>query len=284
MNQLIQTLVRKLSRLKTNRSALLDPNLTVKIDSKVIDNLRALGSRRAPGITKAGRLSLRGRCNNSEVKVYSTFSTTQVQLRAYIQGLNFKGVAFPPLIMHSDSLVVEEWVEGRSLTHLRHSERAEVINRVGSFLAELKTHSEVSLPNAQLEQGFCYFNNYLLPRIEPWTFIDQVSSFLECWQAEYRKVSSQIPMFISHPDLSLRNLVMDNEGKIFIVDNELLGFGHGWILDGRNSVLANDEKDFLTKEQLFLDHFIALSWRLRLLGTLLDAGRLDRISTILDSA
>ena len=79
---------------------------------------------------------------------------------------------------------------------------------------------------------------------------------------------------LSHPDLSKSNLLRENSsGRIFVIDNELLGVGHGWILDKKNSLLATDPTPEPGMEGLPAD-FIQACWKLRKIGSALDAGNL----------
>ena len=51
------------------------------------------------------------------------------------------------------------------------------------------------------------------------------------WNILNLETNNQIDMRLSHPDLSLSNLIIGNDNNVYIADNELIGVGKGWLLD-----------------------------------------------------
>ena len=88
------------------------------------------------------------------------------------------------------------------------------------------------------------------------------------------EIKNIIESRISHPDLSLSNLLLDKDEKIYIIDNELIGTGKGWLLDEKNSFFRNKiPKPSFSPE---VKNFYELSWKLRLVGSALDSGDFSR--------
>ena len=85
---------------------------------------------------------------------------------------------------------------------------------------------------------------------------------------------------VSHPDLSLSNIILCDDNRIFIIDNELIGAGKGWLLDERNSFFR-DKVCFPTFEKP-IKNFLELSWKLRLVGSAIDQGDFYRAERMAD--
>ena len=96
------------------KSELTDASLpsSMKVGSTNIFNLTPLGGIHKPGITKAGRVSLKGQLSSGEVvKIYSCYNYQQVMLRLHC-GVNVftDKVSFPPIIDHDSHMIVEKWI------------------------------------------------------------------------------------------------------------------------------------------------------------------------------
>ena len=122
--------------------------------------------------------------------------------------------------------------------------------------------------------SFCYLSDYLFIRLKPWQQWLPVEDLLKKWQASNKETQDIIESRISHPDLSLSNLILDKDKKIYIIDNELIGSGKGWILDAKNSFFRNK----IPKPSFSpaVKNFYELSWKLRLVGSALDSGDFSR--------
>lgn len=252
---------------------------SIQVGGREITQLRPLGGYHRLGVTKAGRLSFAGLCDGRKVKVYSVFSPAQAALRQSIQMLDFQSCMFPELIAIDENLVVEAWVEGASIASLNGTPKREAERAVKTFVQENLLRSEL-LGLARDHQGsFCYLNDYLIKRLGGWRHWDVVAGFLERWQGSYSTVAEQLPSHVSHPDLSAANLVLERDTKrLIIVDNELLGVGQGWILDGRNSLLKSDISSQVFRRVPI--EFVECTWKLRQLGSALDAEDFSKVLKI----
>ena len=72
----------------------------------------------------------------------------------------------------------------------------------------------------------------------------------------------------------MSNLIVHSTGKLYVVDNELLGVGRSWVIDGKNSFCKSKFKDDLV--DAVSQNFANLSWKLRLVGSALDNGDFER--------
>lgn len=243
-----------------------------------LSDLKALGSGIfKPAITKAGRLSLQGRMpENYKVKIYSGYSPAQISLRKGLDQLQIDlPILFPRVILNDDLFLVEEWINGTPLNELPPAKAMDYAVKVEALLKQFQ-NNPILIALAEKHVGaFCYLNDYLISRLRIWVQWQPVKALIEEWRRTENDVIDLLPKFLSHPDLSLSNLILEqSSGKLYVIDNELLGVGRGWVNDGKNSFcrerFKSDTSNTLTQR------FAALSWQLRLVGSALDGGDFAR--------
>ena len=257
---------------------------SIKVGSTNVFNLTPLGGIFKPGITKAGSVSLKGQLKSGEsVKIYSCHNREHALLRLDC-GLNVftDKVSFPPVIDYDDHMILEKWIDStsrlkREKIHLSKSNTESVIK----FLTKLHQYSSDNESNVQYINSFCYIKDYLLARLSPWKNWKPISTLLDAWSfADQKSDSIVLPRF-SHPDLSQPNIIIARDSKIYIIDNELLGFGKGWVIDHYNTHFRSlFPLDFPDER---CSKFVELTWKLRLTGSALDSGdfhRAERMASI----
>lgn len=240
----------------------------------LVSDLKPLGGFHKPATTKAGRLSMTGRLSNGQkAKVYSLFSPDQGALRLALQRLQpIEGLHWPAILAHSNTLVAEEWIDGLSLNKLPRAHLQQHADTVKAFLQACQTSHKLQALADQHQGAFCYINHYLLTRLQPWAHWQPVAHLLQHWQQASNAVAGTLPRQISHPDLSLANLVVQRHtGKLFVIDNELLGVGPGWVLDGNNSFCKHHPMEGAWSADV--QRYAKVAWRMRLVGSALDAGQ-----------
>ncbi|WP_395502167.1 hypothetical protein [Ectopseudomonas mendocina] len=251
----------------------------IRVAGFEVTGLKPLGGFFQPGVTKAGRLSFTGYCDGQKVKVYSVHSPAQSLLRQDLQQLNFSSCAFPELVAIDENLVVEAWVEGKAVSLLKGAAYHDAQLNIERFLIENLERNDLQSIAIRHSKAFCYLQDYLLSRLGVWRHWSLIANFVERWQACYSEISTLLPCRLSHPDLSAANLVREHStGRILIIDNELIGVGRGWILDGRNSLLRTD----IDSKALSLlpRDFLESTWRLRQLGSALDANDFSQVKVL----
>lgn len=252
------------------------------VNGKAITDLIPLGGYRQLGITKAGRASFSGLLEGKKVKVYSAYSMDHANLRAGLESTDLGRRFFPRLIMSDKTYMVEEWINGPPLKKIGSSLFELAAEEITGFLSECRNSKELIQLAANHQGAFCYFQDYLIKRLEPWCVLDFVQQFILSWQDMYEKVKDKIEIRLSHPDLSDSNILLEKEsGRFVVIDNELLGVGHGWILDRRNSFLRDFSADTEVQPNKGIEkEFLNESWRLRLIGSALDASDFERAYAI----
>src|SRR4030042_1656138 len=250
----------------------------ITVNGKVITDLVPLGGYRQPGITKAGRASFSGLFEGKKVKVYSTYSAGQAKLRVSLESTELGQRFFPGIIVSDNTHVVEEWIDGLPLKKLDRSLFEQAAEEIKRFLSECRNSKELIQMAAHHRGAFCYFQDYLIKRLEPWRVLDFVQEFILSWQDAYERVKDNIEVRLSHPDLSEANILLEQKtGRFVVIDNELLGVGRGWVLDRRNSFLKDFSENAEAHPGSGIEKgFLNKSWRLRLIGSALDAGDFER--------
>ncbi len=253
----------------------------LRVGDFYIGNLKPLGGIFKPAITKAGRLSLIGNSmEGRKVKVYKSFNSDQIALRKEIGDILKKdNVLFPKVIANDDKFIVEEWIGGKSFTKLNKNLITKYTPNLIKFLKKIHFEPDFLDLAKNHKNSFCYLQDYLLLRLKPWMQWEPVENLLEEWNILNLETNNQIDMRLSHPDLSLSNLIIGNDNNVYIVDNELIGVGKGWLLDEKNSFFRS--KVNLPKLKPISQRFYNISWKLRLVGSALDSGdfaRAERMS------
>tara|TARA_B100000242_G_C43054878_1_gene493438 strand:+ start:7412 stop:8260 length:849 start_codon:yes stop_codon:yes gene_type:complete len=248
----------------------------LRVGKKYIDNLKPLGGIFKPAITKAGRLSLSGFTEGGEkVKIYKSFNSSQIELRKVIgDTLKNENVLFPKVIASDDNFIVEQWINGQSFSNLNKNLVSKNTPKVINFLKKIHFEPEFLNLAKTHKNSFCYLCDYLLLRLKPWCQWSPVEDLLEEWNKLNLKTNYQIQPRLSHPDLSLSNLILGADNKVYIVDNELIGVGKGWILDEKNSFFRSQVN--LPELDPICQKFYNISWKLRLVGSALDSGDFAR--------
>lgn len=248
-----------------------------RVGDLLIKDLKPLGGIFKPGVTKAGRLSFSGILNdNRKVKVYESFNHNQIKLRKEL-GKEFKNnnILFPKIIAHDKNFIIEEWVEGKTFEKINISKRKTYSLELIKFLKKLQFDKKFIDLAKNNNKSFCYLSDYLLKRLKPWAQWLPVENLINEWLISDEQTKNIIEKKISHPDLSLSNLIESSKNKkIYIVDNELIGVGKGWLLDERNSYFRNKLKN--QKLEPLISRFYDLSWKMRLVGSAIDNGQFMR--------
>ena len=275
-----QKLVAKLSQTRAALKKIWGHSGTIgnafRVGDVTVDRCRALGGFHKPALTKAGRVSVAGYLDDGQkVKLYNAFTSKQVALRVAISSIDpTPSLFFPALLAYDDAYLVEEWIDGVPLNSLTSDEAQSFKPQVEAFLTACQSQPSCVTLAAMHADAFCYVHDYLLPRLQPWRQWRPVEKLLAYWADVNSRVALQLPIRLSHPDLSLANLVVQkNTGKLYVIDNELLGVGPGWLLDRQNSMLKKQHDVGRNDDEA--QRYAALTWSLRLVGAALDAGDFD---------
>ena len=132
----------------------------------------------------------------------------------------------PKIIARDEKYIAEEWIEGVSGNQV---EEITLISAIGSLLEKFKTDFTDLHEDKRFKGSFDYLGDYLIDRIDPWLGYCNILEIKEDWQNNFFKVKNQLSDGLSHLRTNPSNVIRSKDGKIFVIDNELVGVGLGWI-------------------------------------------------------
>ena len=247
------------------------------IDGCQIKNLQILKKNYKPGMSKAGAVSLSGTLKDQKVKIYSTRSLAQTNLITALEyRLRKSEVKFPTIIAKDQNYIAEKWISGINCTKVNSNK---IVDPISAMLYKFQNEYNDIVMSETYKGAFDYLGDYLIGRIEPWIGLYDLDDIKKDWQHEFEISKNTIEPKLSHPDLSPNNLIMSNNGNIYVIDNELVGIGNGWILDIYNSNLNIKLNQQMTPfEVSFRDRCVLL----RRIGSALDSGSFNNVRRIND--
>lgn len=250
---------------------------SISIDGCQIKNLRILKRNYKPGMSKAGAVSLSGTFKDQKVKIYSTRSLAQTNLITVLERrLRKSEVKFPTIVAKDQNYIAEKWISGTNCSKLNHNK---LVDPISSMLHKFQNDHNDIVTSETFKGAFDYLGDYLFRRIKPWVGLYDLDDIQKDWQHEFEISKNLVQPKLSHPDLSPNNLIISNNGNIYVIDNELVGIGNGWILDIYNSNLKLKFNQQMTPfEVSFRERCILL----RRIGSALDSGSFNNVRRIND--
>lgn len=266
------------SRFRPHRRDPLKVPHEVRVAGLRIEGL-APASAAGTAMTKAGRLSLRGRTSNGRaVKVVEAYSPEHA---VFIRRLSEDTLSemLPTIAGVEGSLVVSLWVERDP------SAANPCVEALTEMLARIH-----AIPRPQADSPFDAWNDYVLPRARRVARTLGMSDRLEELLEPAHRPTPSIGGLLTHADLTPNNVVPTSDGHR-IVDNELLGIGSALGLD-----LANLARGLKQRQRETLDRYrdagghpidetlleaSRAMWLARLLGSLFLEGRLGECRDLL---
>ena len=221
------------------------------------------------GLTKAGRISLKGVHEGCFVKVYSCSTNSQCLFRKSIETHRFRGILLPELVATDGIYIVEKWIHGSPATQIPKTALAPL---TAEFLSDLHESSNLKNLSFRHQDAFCYLE-FLFDRVKKWNIFDDVCEFWNICRKIYVSHRDTIPITATHPDVTEQNIIREQgSGRFFLVDNELLSAGRGWILDHRNSLLGSFPNWSTGTKPSPAHELVHSLWALRQVGSALHRG------------
>ncbi len=231
-----------------------------------LTNVRPIYDRDKIGLSKIGIPSFYGFYKKQKVKIYGVLSIEQVKIRQEISQLS-KGLYLPNVLGYSDNIIVQEWVDGTLGTRLKKEKRKELCAEIQHFLNSNKRNTPYTIDKNRLFSESDYLL-YLYSRTDQFSFLDPIKKFRMYWMEEYQKNKHNTLAQVHHSDLSLENIVLNSvDNRFYLIDNEHLHYGAGWLLDYRNSLLYTLKLRDKYYYKECLPDFTEHCWRLRQIGT-----------------
>lgn len=175
------------------------------------------------------RLVLVGRIGGEPVKVYEAHSSSHAEFLAALTDSEI-GTGFPAVLGRADRFLVCAWAAGKSAEEGRIGRDA--IARIATFQAALHGADTSLLPASD----FDYWRDIIAPRFIRASELagcaslaDEAIKLVEGWR-------SSEPATINHPDLTLSNIIWDDQDRLVSIDNELIYVAPGAFMDVANTL------------------------------------------------
>jgi serine/threonine protein kinase len=168
--------------------------------------------------SKLGRISLRGVWSGKDVKIYECASPEHAEFTAEMTTKKPYRVFFPEVYHVHESFIVSQWVIGQEIKPRWLRSKPVYSKQLGELL---------SLLHGTFIEGpskFDYIEDLIRPRFEHCCqtlgLMKLKEDVLESWRIMSQLVNGPS---LSHPDLSPANIILNPQGNLKIIDNELLG-------------------------------------------------------------
>jgi len=232
-------------------------------------------------LNKAGRLVVCGRRQGSAIKIYEAANVQHAEFIAAACKHGHLANCFPPVRVGCGRFLIANWSED-----LRPSgPPVEVLVELLNQLHRTPIHE---LPAV----GFDYWHDYIKPRFKRVTELLGSDALADEVIALVSRAWDRALRYLTHPDLTPRNVVLNSARQWQIIDNELLSIGGMPLLDMCNTAYA-----FGAVGQTFADGYLAsadasvsdvdisavnAAWLARLTGTAFVAGDLVGAKRLID--
>jgi serine/threonine protein kinase len=256
---------------------------SVNLGSMAIEGVRPVVKGRL--MSKIGRISLRGFWNGKDVKIYECASPEHASFVAETITKKPHSIFFPEVYNVHESFIVSEWVNGKEVKPRWIRGNQQYSRQLGELLGLLHG-TFLDVPSK-----FDYVEDLIRPRFVRCCQTLGLAEFQENALQSWRIMSrlAEKPS-LSHPDLSPANMILTAQGKLKIIDNELLGVSPAPWFDLLNILFFLGEKpikDFSLVETVITpllklmqtghnEHLLYM-WLMRFVGARFVAGDIEGV-------
>jgi len=255
---------------------------------KVFSDACLLSKNSKSVLSKAGRLAWVAQMDGQPVKIYECHNETQAifieSVSDHILLRNF----FPACLMRNGKYLVVKWIKGKEITRKQVMHDKRILDQIAHMQASIHSQSM----DMSESTGFSYID-YLKTRLERFKGVFPLDQAIQRIYATIDKSADLVEQRISHPDLTPINLILeDGTGSLKIIDNELLTQNPYYLIDLFNTYHGFGKRARNRISERYLrgygdnggdlsvliehEHFFNTLWYLRLIGTYLQSGAVDK--------
>jgi hypothetical protein len=235
------------------------------------------------GFTKAGRLSLFAYMDGKPVKIYECNNEEHAN---YIKIISSRfSTYFPDVYLRVGKYLVTEWVDGVQLRN----------NKIGigllKHVAKLQAKLHAYIYSEKDDVGFDYIQ-FLFDRLNKYKGFFPLVDELNCIKTSLNEGHIQNSA-VSHPDITIQNLIKNKATSFKIIDNELLTHNSYFQIDlfnTLNSISCENYSEIYLhsyKESggdltqiLNNSKYYSCIWKLRILGSCAQAGNYQKMEKL----
>ncbi len=237
------------------------------------------------GLTKAGRLCLFAYMDGKPVKIYECSNEIHANYINIIS--NYFSAYFPDVYLRAGKYLVTEWVDG---VQLRNSSKLDLdlLKSMAKYQAKLHAYTDYEKDDV----GFDYIQ-FLFYRLNKYRGFFPLSDELNCIKKMPLCEVNLQKSAVSHPDITLQNLIKCKTSAFKIIDNELLtnnNYFHIDLFNTLNSISCENHSAIYLNSYMenggdlkqILDNskYYSCIWKLRMLGSCAQAGDYQELAKL----
>jgi len=254
-----------------------------------------LSALRLLGTSKVGHPSWIAQVDGQPVKIYECHNQVHAQ---FIEEVTTQPVLrdhMPKCLHRQGAYLIVEWVRGEPLTWEKVRHDPDILRRVARLQASFHS-TQISSVSSSFD-----YKAYLKNRLERYVGVLPLDRLTKDTYAALDHDFLVSSNYLSHPDLTARNIVVEKgTGSLKLIDNELLTQNNYYLIDLFNTYWSFGKRlrSQLVEPYLvhymesggdlsyLIDHerFFNLLWHLRIIGSLLQAGKVHTIQEAFEVA
>jgi hypothetical protein len=179
------------------------------------------------GKSDFGERSFKVKCDGTWLKCYECPTVGRAQMvQTATRILENNGIAIPPIIGHDKHVIFAQWINGTQMGRYSSKKR----------IHELMDY-QLALHHAHLEDTCTQYESllYLDSAIQRIKNYAPSELGIEERQTLFSRLQAMVPVGLKnrilHSDYKKGNLILKRDGRLVIIDNELLGIGYGHAID-----------------------------------------------------
>lgn len=208
--------------------------------------------------SKTGNRSYFAHGDKLKVKVYTCWNKNYAINVKRISDILIEGGINLPKILHTENnYVFSEWIEGDGIENLDFKNDSNFLEKIVKYQASLHKFKISQKISAY------HYTDFLINRLVRYgvNYIDPL--ILKSIKNILKNKEKKFATGIMHPDFTSRNLIVDKNKNIYLIDNETLHYGTGKEFD----ILVTAD-NFFSEDSNWLEKYIDIYSKYDDIGTL----------------
>jgi len=260
---------------------IINPDIKAYITSYAPETLSVTKVKKNNIFNKAGRISFRAQLNGVPIKIYEAANSNHALFIANISSSKEISFYFPSILYSAGRHLFAKWIDGDTPASFPIEEHFNLLEKIHDIPIE-------SLPDPE----FDYWYDFIKPRFKRACELFGEQDLGDEVIKEVSQSWSSNPGFLSHPDLTIHNMIRScDDGHIFIIDNELLSVGHLPLLDFCNAFKSCSHDELQKVFAMWMEKYglldkydlsiLSAAWFARLVGSAFISGNFNKAISLI---